>query len=39
MSQELIQFSELIDEQFDIEMDFGNIEPDNFWNNILNMFI
>lgn len=39
MSQELIEFSELIDEQFEIDMELGNVEPDNFWNNILNLFI
>ncbi len=36
MSKELKDFSELIDEQFDIDMD---IEVDGFWQNILNMFI
>ncbi len=36
MSKELKNFSELIDEQFDIDMD---IELDGFWQNILNLFI
>lgn len=36
MSKELKNFSELIDEQFDIDMD---IEVDGFWQNILNLFI
>ncbi|MGY4537554.1 hypothetical protein ACVW0P_001973 [Mucilaginibacter sp. UYNi724] len=39
MSQELIEFSELIDEQFEIEIDLGSVEPNNLWNNILNLFI
>ncbi len=39
MSRELIEFSDLIDEQFDmgdIEMD---AEADDFWESVLNMFI
>ena len=35
MSRELIEFSELIDEQFDME----DIEDDDFWQSVLNMFI
>jgi len=35
MSRELIEFSDLIDEQFDI----GGVEPEDFWQLILNMFI
>jgi hypothetical protein len=35
MSQELIEFSNLIDEQFDI----AEIEEVDFWESILNMFI
>ena len=35
MSRELIEFSELIDEQFDME----DIEEDDFWQSVLNMFI
>jgi hypothetical protein len=35
MSQELIEFSNLIDEQFDI----AEIEEGDFWESILNMFI
>jgi hypothetical protein len=35
MSRELIEFSERIDEQFDMEA----IEPDDFWQSVLNMFI
>jgi hypothetical protein len=35
MSQELIDFSEKIDEQFEI----ADIESDDFWGAILNMFI
>ncbi len=38
MSQELIDFSEQIDEQFDIA-DTQGIESDDFWEAILNMFI
>lgn len=35
MSRELVEFSDLIDEQFDIEVS----EDDNFWESVLNMFI
>jgi len=35
MSRELLEFSEMIDEQFDMPA----IEPDNFWQLIVNMFI
>jgi hypothetical protein len=35
MSRELTEFSDLIDEQFDIE----DTEPDTFWNDILHLFI
>ncbi len=35
MSQELIDFSDMIDAQFDITA----IEPDDFWQSVLNMFI
>lgn len=35
MSRELIEFSELIDEQFDME----DIEEEDFWQSVLNMFI
>jgi len=35
MSQELIDFSDLIDEQFDLE----DIDQEDFWQSILNMFI
>jgi hypothetical protein len=35
MSKELIEFSELIDEQFDMEA----IESEDFWQSVLNMFI
>lgn len=35
MSEELIEFSDLIDEQFDV----ADIEEENFWESILNMFI
>jgi hypothetical protein len=35
MSRELMEFSDLIDEQFDI----AESEEDNFWQSILNMFI
>jgi hypothetical protein len=35
MSQELIEFSDMIDEQFDMEA----IESDDFWQAIVNMFI
>lgn len=36
MCKELKDFSELIDEQFDIEM---TIEVDSFWQQIFNLFI
>lgn len=35
MSRELEEFSELIDEQFDI----ADIEPEDFWQQPANMFI
>lgn len=35
MSRELIEFSDLIDEQFDAEVG----DDDNFWESVLNMFI
>ncbi len=35
MSRELLEFSDMIDEQFDIFID----EPDNFWQEVVNMFI
>jgi len=35
MSQELLEFSEQIDEQFDI----ADIESDDFWQSIINLFI
>jgi len=35
MSQELLEFSEQIDEQFDI----ADIESDDFWQAIINLFI
>lgn len=35
MSRELLEFSDMIDDQFDII----SIEPDNFWQMIVNMFI
>ena len=35
MSRELTEFSDLIDEQFDID----ETELDTFWNDILNLFI
>lgn len=35
MSRELIEFSDMIDAQFDIVA----IEPDDFWQIIVNMFI
>jgi len=37
MSRELIEFSELIDEQFDL----GNMdaEAEDFWQSVLNLFI
>jgi hypothetical protein len=36
MSRELTEFSELIDEQFDIDV---VIDPDTFWEQLVNMFI
>jgi len=38
MSRELIEFSELIDEQFDMG-EIEQIEPDDFWTSVANMFI
>ena len=38
MSQELIDFSEQIDEQFDIA-DIQIVESDDFWESIVNLFI
>ena len=38
MSQELIDFSEQIDEQFDIA-DTQEVESDDFWESIVNLFI
>jgi len=38
MSQELIDFSEQIDEQFDIA-DMQSVESDDFWEAIVNLFI
>ncbi len=35
MSRELTEFSELIDEQFDME----DTDQDDFWQMIMNMFI
>lgn len=35
MNRELLEFSEMIDDEFDIE----TIEPDDFWQLIVNMFI
>jgi len=35
MSSELIEFSNMIDEQFDIE----ETEGDDFWQSVLNMFL
>jgi len=35
MSRELAEFSELIDEQFDLE----ELETSDFWQSVLNMFI
>jgi hypothetical protein len=37
MSRELIEFSEMIDEQF--EPTAVEIEPDDFWESVLNLFI
>ena len=38
MSEELINFSEQIDEQFDIA-DMQSVESDDFWEAIVNLFI
>jgi hypothetical protein len=38
MSRELIEFSEMIEEQFDIG-EIEEIEPDDFWTSMANMFI
>ena len=38
MSQELIDFSEQIDEQFEIA-DIDGIESEDFWQAIVNLFI
>jgi len=38
MSEELIDFSEQIDEQFDIA-DMESVENDDFWEAIVNLFI
>jgi hypothetical protein len=35
MSRELAEFSELIDEQFDLE----ELEESDFWQSVLNMYI
>jgi hypothetical protein len=35
MSRELLEFSDMIDAQFDII----TVEPDDFWQMIVNMFI
>ena len=35
MSRELIEFSDMIDEQFDMVI----TEPEDFWQMIINMFI
>ena len=35
MSRELAEFSDMIDEQFDI----AEIEEEDFWESVLNMFI
>jgi len=37
MSDELIEFSELIEEKFEIEE--INIEADDFWEAVVNLFI
>ena len=37
MSRELVEFSELIDEQFDT-VDYSIAEPDDFWQKTENMF-
>ncbi|WP_096350769.1 hypothetical protein [Mucilaginibacter gotjawali] len=38
MSRELIEFSDMIEEQFDIG-EIEEIEPDDFWTSVVNMFI
>ena len=38
MSEELKEFSEQIDEQFDIA-DMDSIESDDFWEALVNLFI
>jgi hypothetical protein len=38
MSEELIDFSEQIDEQFEIA-DIADIESEDFWQAIVNLFI
>jgi len=38
MSEELIDFSEQIDEQFDIA-DMQSVESDDFWEALVNLFI
>jgi hypothetical protein len=35
MNRELLEFSEMIDDEFDMDA----IEPDDFWQQITNMFI
>ena len=35
MSRELLEFSDLIDEHFNMD----DTEPDNFWQQLVNMFI
>lgn len=35
MSRELLEFSDLIDEHFNME----DVEPENFWQQLINMFI
>jgi len=37
MSRELLEFSDLIDEQF--ELPDTETEPDDFWESVLNLFI
>ena len=39
MSRELIEFSDLIDEQFDMDDIEMDAEADDFWESVLNMFI
>lgn len=38
MSRELIEFSDMIEEQFDMD-EIEDIEPDDFWTSVVNMFI